>query len=634
MFMKKVMKSFESHWKDEVTEHGPRKASVPRTIVRMMRGRFICAVILDLILNIVPLLRSAYFLSELLNLIETPGSSYPMQIIFLIAICLSSMIRSTIFVSQLNLGAVAGIRVRSGVLSLVLKKILLRRSQNASVGNLVSLCANDGQRLYDAVQFGPFVVSVIPVIGATVYAGYLLGPWGIFGFVIFFAFIFFQVNYTIHNSCYVEIRVKETQVIEKSLRVQSILSAQPAAVPIISAVLTFLAMTLTNQDITVTQAFVFISLLNTLRLPLGITPYCLKYLAEGYSACKRIKKILIAEDELLTLSELSDQRNLVEIRNGYFGWRVHSHRNAESDTKTALTDTKVTSYGSTGKQDMADKQNGGYMHSQNEKDLLLESESSDDSLESSSGDTVITLHGITLSLAKGELLGICGAVGSGKTSIIQAILGMMRKENGEMALNKNMNIAYVPQQAWIMNATVRDNILFGKEFDAKKYWKIVEACALLSDFKQLPAGDQTEIGERGINLSGGQKQRISLARAVYRKTYKSCKSCLQIELFYPVHSDADLFLLDDPLSAVDAHVGQHLFTHCLKDMLKDKTVLFVTHQLQFLTDCDYILVMKDGQIIEEGTHNNLMAYLNGEYSNLIKTFHDDTKDSDDKDKTC
>ncbi|KAF6040171.1 hypothetical protein EB796_001523 [Bugula neritina] len=167
-------------------------------------------------------------------------------------------------------------------------------------------------------------------------------------------------------------------------------------------------------------------------------------------------------------------------------------------------------------------------------------------------------------------------------------------------------------QAWIMNATVRDNILFGKEFDAQKYNKTVKACALLSDFEQLAAGDQTEIGERGINLSGGQKQRISLARAAY--------------------SDADLFLLDDPLSAVDAHVGQHLFTHCLKDLLKDKTVLFVTHQLQFLTDCDYILVMKDGQITEEGTHNCLMGLSGGEYSNLIKTFYDSKEHTNDNEK--
>ncbi|KAF6021457.1 ABCC5 [Bugula neritina] len=248
------------------------------------------------------------------------------------------------------------------------------------------------------------------------------------------------------------------------------------------------------------------------------------------------------------------------------------------------------------------------------QELLAPDTDSDADLkeDDSSTETVITLHDITMSLAKGELVGVCGSVGSGKTSIIQAILGMMVVEDGEIALNKDMNIAYVPQQAWIMNATVRDNILFGKEFDAEKYKKTVKACALLSDFEQLAAGDQTEIGERGINLSGGQKQRISLARAAY--------------------SDADLFLLDDPLSAVDAHVGQHLFTYCLKDLLKDKTVLFVTHQLQFLTDCDYILVMKDGQIAEEGTHNCLMGLSGGEYSNLIKTFHDSKEHTDDNEE--
>ncbi|KAF6033709.1 hypothetical protein EB796_007988 [Bugula neritina] len=117
--------------------------------------------------------------------------------------------------------------------------------------------------------------------------------------------------------------------------------------------------------------------------------------------------------------------------------------------------------------------------------------------------------------------------------------------------------------------------------------QVVEACSLSMDLELLPAGDQTEIGERGVNLSGGQKQRVSLARAVY--------------------SDTELVLLDDPLSAVDAHVGQHIFTHCITGLLKNKTVLFVTHQLQFLNKCDYILMMKDGRIFQEGTHEGLIG---------------------------
>ncbi len=130
-----------------------------------------------------------------------------------------------------------------------------------------------------------------------------------------------------------------------------------------------------------------------------------------------------------------------------------------------------------------------------------------------------------------------GNVGSGKSSLLSSILGEMIKLNGK--INLNGSISYIPQQSWIQNATVKENILFGKLYDKDFYDKIVSACALTPDFNILPAGDQTEIGEKGINLSGGQKQRISLSRAVY--------------------SDSDIYLLDDPLSAVDAHVGRQLF---------------------------------------------------------------------------
>ncbi|ODM97614.1 Multidrug resistance-associated protein 1, partial [Orchesella cincta] len=150
------------------------------------------------------------------------------------------------------------------------------------------------------------------------------------------------------------------------------------------------------------------------------------------------------------------------------------------------------------------------------------------------------------------------------------------------------NVAYVAQQAWIQNGSVRDNILFGKPYDSQKYNMILEACALLPDLEILVAGDKTEIGEKGINLSGGQRQRLSLARAVY--------------------SDADVFLLDDPLSAVDAHVGKHIFEKLLgpKGILRRKTRLLVTHGIGYLPSLDNIIVMMDGRISEEGTYQELL----------------------------
>ncbi|XP_030383704.1 multidrug resistance-associated protein 1 isoform X7 [Scaptodrosophila lebanonensis] len=202
------------------------------------------------------------------------------------------------------------------------------------------------------------------------------------------------------------------------------------------------------------------------------------------------------------------------------------------------------------------------------------------------GDDDVTLKNINIEVRKNNLVAIVGTVGSGKSSVIQAFLGEMEKISG--TVNTVGKLAYVPQQAWIQNATLRDNILFGQEYDRKRYNRVIDACALRADIDILSAGDLTEIGEKGINLSGGQKQRISLARAVY--------------------SNADLYLLDDPLSAVDSHVGKHIFEEVIgpKGLLAGKTRVLVTHGITFLPQVDNIYVMKLGEISESGTYNELL----------------------------
>ncbi|KAG7468310.1 hypothetical protein MATL_G00141590 [Megalops atlanticus] len=169
------------------------------------------------------------------------------------------------------------------------------------------------------------------------------------------------------------------------------------------------------------------------------------------------------------------------------------------------------------------------------------------------------------------------------------------------------SFAYVSQQAWIFHGTVRDNILMGEMFDQNRYDRVLQACSLKPDLKILPYGDMTEIGERGLNLSGGQKQRISLARAVY--------------------SNKDIFLLDDPLSAVDAHVGKHIFEECIKEELRGKSIVLVTHQLQYLEFCDEVLLLENGEIKEMGTHNDLMKS-KGRYAHLINNYHLEQSDKD------
>ncbi|XP_068488807.1 ABC transporter C family member 3-like [Phaseolus vulgaris] len=195
-----------------------------------------------------------------------------------------------------------------------------------------------------------------------------------------------------------------------------------------------------------------------------------------------------------------------------------------------------------------------------------------------------TLQNINFQVFLGMRVAVCGAVGSGKSTLLSCVLGEVPKISGDLKVCGTK--AYVAQSPWIQSGKIEDNILFGKPMDRERYEKVLEACSLKKDLEIFSFGDQTIIGERGINMSGGQKQRIQIARALYQ--------------------DADIYLFDDPFSAVDAHTGSHLFKECLLGHLCSKTVVYVTHQVEFLPTADLILVMKDGRITQCGKYIDLL----------------------------
>ncbi|XLU63251.1 hypothetical protein S245_022460, partial [Arachis hypogaea] len=215
-------------------------------------------------------------------------------------------------------------------------------------------------------------------------------------------------------------------------------------------------------------------------------------------------------------------------------------------------------------------------------DKAIEVTNGNFSWDSSSPNT--TLKNINFEVFHGMRVAVCGTVGSGKSTLLSCILGEVPKVSGTLKVCGTK--AYVAQSPWIQSGKIEDTILFGKEMDKEKYEKVLEACSLKKDLEILSFGDQTIIGERGINLSGGQKQRIQIARALYQ--------------------DADIYLFDDPFSAVDAHTGSHLFKECLLGLLRSKTVIYVTHQVEFLPAADLILVMKDGKITQCGKYADLL----------------------------
>uniref|UniRef100_A0A7I4YK36 Multidrug resistance-associated protein 1 n=1 Tax=Haemonchus contortus TaxID=6289 RepID=A0A7I4YK36_HAECO len=353
-----------------------------------------------------------------------------------------------------------------------------------------------------------------------------------------------------------EIRQKELVLLRKSFLVRNVMDSFNTASPFLVALFSFgtYVLSSSSHQLTPQIAFVSLTLFNQLRSPMTMIALLISQIVQVLVSNRRLKEYLVAE-------ELDP--NVVD----------REQRNGESAVE--FKDFSATWTDGTG-----------------------------------SHKTNNTLENINLSAKGGSFIALVGQVGAGKSSLLSALLGEMGKLQGKIGLRGR--VAYVPQQPWIQNMTVRDNILFGKPFDKRRYNQVLSACALKPDLKVLANGDLTEIGEKGINLSGGQKARVSLARAVYQ--------------------DCDIYLLDDPLSAVDAHVGRHIFEKVLgpDGLLRNKTRILVTHRLSYIKIADEILVLRDGGIIENGRYDELMKQ-RGAFYKFVEEYKSSTESDENDD---
>lgn len=335
---------------------------------------------------------------------------------------------------------------------------------------------------------------------------------------------------------------QELKTLRKIGAAQSVANFTWSTTPFLVSCSTFTVYVLTSdKPLTTDIVFPALTLFNLLTFPLAILPMVITSIIEASVAVGRLTSFFLAEElqaDAITVRGPVDElgEESLSIRDGTFSWDRHADRHALED--------------------------------------------------------------INFSASKGELTCIVGRVGDGKSSFLQALLGDLWKVKGEVVVHGRP--AYVAQQPWIMNASVKENIVFGHRYDPAFYDKTVKACALIEDFAQLPDGDETEVGERGISLSGGQKARLTLARAVYAR--------------------ADIYILDDCLSAVDQHVGRHLIDNVLgpNGLLAGKTRILATNSIPILNEADFICLIRQGRIIERGTYVQLMA-MKGEVSSLIKT---------------
>lgn len=222
-------------------------------------------------------------------------------------------------------------------------------------------------------------------------------------------------------------------------------------------------------------------------------------------------------------------------------------------------------------------------------------------------DSQSGIDDINFNIAAGQFCAIIGPVGSGKSTILHTILRELEIDEGELIVNGI--VSYSAQEPWLYEATIRQNILFTEMYNETRYKQVIRVCALERDLQLLPYGDYTIIGERGISLSGGQRARINLARAIYRK--------------------ADIYLLDDPLSAVDTLVGKHIFDNCIKDFLSDKICLLVTHQEQYLSASNHVILMNCGRIEIQGKYANIKNTHYNSLKRLSSTTDKETNKFDD-----
>ncbi|KAG6830985.1 hypothetical protein H0H92_013457 [Tricholoma furcatifolium] len=376
------------------------------------------------------------------------------------------------------------------------------------------------------------------------------------------------------------LRTGEIKAIKKSAIARSLMISSIMCIPVLAAILSFITYALSGHDLNVSIIFTSLQLFNIIRLPLAFIPFVLSTFADAHVAVQRISKFFLAED--LPEPYLIDyERKTAVSVDGDFTWETarHSESNQLQDEKMKKGRKDISAANITAKKPEK-------LEPILPTSVSAASSTSELSQGSKDEDKPFELKDLKLSVPKGSFVAIVGRVGSGKSSVLQALIGEMRKTRGEVIFGGS--VAYVPQTAWIRNATLRENVLFGQHDDEQRFRDVIKACNLERDLEVLPNGEHTEIGEKGINLSGGQKARVSLARAAY--------------------SACDVVLLDDPLSAVDAYVGQAILDQCiLNGPLAKRTRILVTHALHVLDKTDYIYVMDNGVIAEKGRYDDLIG---------------------------
>lgn len=537
----------------------------------------------------------------MINFTTDPMAPMWQGIFFSFVFMLTNIVQSFSSGYQTHRMAVLSMRMRAVMVSVIYRKSLVlanHAKKNYATGEIVNLMAVDSQRFTELVPYLCFLWTAPIQISIGLYLLFNeLGPSVIGGVILMVAtiplnsFVANQVKKIQRNQMKMKderlksvsemlngmkvlklyawepaffekirnIRLNELKSIKLSGVVQTIFICFGSCSPFLVSMLTFSIYIALGGELNAQKAFVSISLFNLLRIPLIIIPNMLSGLILTIVSMKRINRFLNQDETQDYVTRKPMDNDAVSVKNASFSWESTTAPATPTPTPKPTT----------------------------------------------------TLSDITVTIAKKKLVAIVGPVGSGKSSLLQSLLAEMYKHSGTVTIDQQQRMAYVSQQAWIQNLTLRDNILFGLPYDQRKYDQVISACALKPDFEMLSGGDQTEIGEKGINLSGGQKQRVSIARACY--------------------SNSNLFLFDDPLSAVDSHVGKHIFDQVISSqsgILRDHTRVLVTNALYVLPFVDQVIMIKNGRIEDVGTYQTLLTS-NESFQELIQNYAQANQDDDE-----
>lgn len=342
--------------------------------------------------------------------------------------------------------------------------------------------------------------------------------------------------------------------------------------------------------ITARKVFIVSSYFNILNESMVFFwPVAITSVAEGYISAKRIQEYLLRSDlkpSIITkeCNAATDKNDSTTIKN-----KIQDFRIKNIVSSTAVLNGKLNGF--TGGLNESNKllQANGRSVNPNALVKQISMESVTAAWTKDNGEMDCSdrgLDNVTLQIEDRGLCAIIGTVGSGKSTLLQVVLGELELDSGNLTVNGT--VSYAAQEPWLFEGTIRANIVFIDAYDEHRYKQVIKVCALERDFLLLPFADLTVVGERGISLSGGQKARVNLARAIYKQ--------------------ADIYLLDDPLSAVDAHVGKHIFLECIEKFLANKICVLVTHQLQYLTNVEHlVLLSRGGRIEAQGTYDELRS---------------------------